>query len=39
MLDLDNHTKTQLKFGGADPALTDDKILHAANTCPERAGL
>jgi len=28
-----------LKFGGADPALTDDKILHVPNTCQKRARL
>jgi hypothetical protein len=33
MFNLDYHTEAKLEFGGAYPALTDDKFLHVANAC------
>ena len=39
MLKLDDHTETQLKFGGTNPALADDKILHISNNRQKRARL
>jgi hypothetical protein len=31
VFDFDHHAQAEMEFGGADPALADDKVLHINN--------